>query len=95
MLSIIDGAARAHTISSLRAACDVLVGGRGRIRTVSVSGVLPIPDDPELPILAVAQRLATERGLSLTVDLHGARFVVQFRVASGRAEGLAAGSTTA
>jgi hypothetical protein len=88
MLSITDGAARAHTISSLRAACELLAAAAGRISTVSVSGVLPDHDDPDLPILALAQRLAAERGLAVKVDLDRARYVVQFRVSgTGRERG--------
>ena len=76
MLSLIDGAATAHTISSLRAACDLLDAAGGRISAVSVSGVLP---DPSLPVLSVAQKLATEHGLAVSVEIDERRFVVQFR----------------
>jgi hypothetical protein len=79
MLSLIDGAATAHTISSLRAACELLDAAAGSINAVSVSGVLPEADDPSLPILTLAQRLAAERGLAVTVDVDEHRFVVQFR----------------
>jgi hypothetical protein len=79
MLSLIDGAATAHTISSLRAACAMLDGDAGRISAVSVSGVLPDADDGSVPILTVAQRLAGEHGLAVSVDVEGRRFVVQFR----------------
>jgi hypothetical protein len=79
VLSVIDGAATSHTISSLRAACDMLDGAAGRINAVSVSGVLPDDDDPTLPVMAVAQRLAAERRLSVQVSVEGRRFVVEFR----------------
>lgn len=79
MISLIDGAAAAHTISSLRAACEMLDAGHGRVSAVSVSGVLPDADDPALPVLTVAQRLAAEHGLAVTVDVEERRFVVQFR----------------
>ena len=79
MLSVIDGAATAHTISSLRAACELLDASAGRIDAVSVSGVLPRTDDPSLPVLTVAQRLASEHGLAVTVSVEGRRFVIRFR----------------
>ena len=79
MLSVIDGAATSHTISSLRAACDMLDGAAGRINAVSVSGVLPDHEDPTLPVMAVAQRLAAEHQLSVLVSVEGQRFVVEFR----------------
>lgn len=79
MLSVIDGAATAHTISSLRAACELLDAAAGRIDAVSVSGVLPEADDPSLPIMTVAQRLASEHGLAVTVTVEERRFVVRYR----------------
>jgi hypothetical protein len=79
MLSLIDGAATAHTISSLRAACAMLDADAGRISTVSVSGVLPDADDGSVPILTIAQRLAGEHSLAVSVDVEDRRFVVQFR----------------
>ena len=79
MISLVDGAAAAHTISSLRAACDMLDASDGRISAVSVSGVLPDGDDPAMPVLTVAQRLATEHGLAVNVELEDGRFVVLFR----------------
>jgi hypothetical protein len=79
MLSLIDGAATAHTISSLRAACELLDAAAGRISAVSVSGVLPEADDPALPVLSVAQKLATEHGLAVNVEIEERRFIVQFR----------------
>jgi hypothetical protein len=79
MISLVNGAAAAHTISSLRAACEMLDAAHGRVSAVSVSGVLPDADDPTLPVLTVAQRLAAEHGLAVTVDVDGDRFVVQFR----------------
>ena len=88
MISVVDGAATNHTISSLRAACDMLEGAAGRINAVSVSGVLPDHDGPTLPVMAVAQRLAAEHRLSVQVSVEGQRFVVEFRRgqrANGRA----------
>ena len=79
MISVVGGAATSHTISSLRAACDMLEGAVGRINAVSVSGVLPDHDDPTLPVMAMAQRLAAEHGLSVQVSVEGQRFVVEFR----------------
>jgi hypothetical protein len=78
MITFAEGAA-AHTISSLRAACAVLATASARINAVSVSGVLPDTDDPQLSILAVAQRLAAEHDLSVVVSVEGRRFVVQFK----------------
>jgi hypothetical protein len=79
VISVVDGAATSHTISSLRAACDMLEGAAGRISAVSVSGVLPESEDPTLPVMAVAQRLAAEHRLSVQVSVEGQRFVVEFR----------------
>jgi hypothetical protein len=79
VISVVDGAATSHTISSLRAACDMLDSAAGRINAVSVSGVLPADDDPTLPVMAVAQRLAAEHRLSVQVSVEGQRFVVEFR----------------
>ena len=79
MLSLVDGAATAHTISSLRAACELLDAAAGRISAVSVSGVLPEADDPSLPVLSVAQKLATEHRLAVSVEVDERRFIVQFR----------------
>jgi hypothetical protein len=78
-ISVVDGAARAQTISSLRAACDLIAAAGARINAVSVSGVLPEADDPSMPVLTVAQRLATEHGLAVNVELEDHRFIVQFR----------------
>jgi hypothetical protein len=79
MISLANGAAAAHTISSLRAACELLDAAHGRISAVSVSGVLPDADDQTLPVLTMAQRLATEHGLAVTVEMEDRRFIVQFR----------------
>jgi hypothetical protein len=79
MLTVIDGAATAHTISSLRAACELLDAPASRIDAVSVSGVLPEAGDPSLPVLTVAQRLASEHGLAVTVSVEDRRFVIRFR----------------
>jgi hypothetical protein len=79
MISLANGAAAAHTISSLRAACEMLDAAHGRISAVSVSGVLPDGEDPALPVLTVAQRLAAEHALAVSVEVEDRRFVVQFR----------------
>jgi hypothetical protein len=71
--------ATTHTVSSLRAACNLLDGTGGRINAVSVSGVLPDSDDPTLPVMTVAQRLAAEHRLAVQVSVEGRRFVVEFR----------------
>ena len=78
MLSVVDGTAAAHTTSSLRAACELLGSAGSGIRNVSVSGLLPDPDEGTLPVLAIAQRLATEYGLALQVRLDAGRFEVLF-----------------
>jgi hypothetical protein len=78
MLSLIDGAAAAHTTSSFRAACELLGAAGSGIRNVSVSGLLPDPDEGTLPVLAIAQRLATEYGLALQVRLNTGHFEVLF-----------------
>jgi hypothetical protein len=79
MISLVDGAAAAHTIASLRAACEMMVTAAGRIDGVSVSGVLPDAEDAAVPILSLAQRLASEHGLAVNVTVDDGRFVVQFR----------------
>jgi len=79
MLSIVDGAATAHAISSLRAACRLLGAASDRIDAVSVSGVLPETGDSSLPVLTVAQRLANEHDLAVTVTVEERHFVVRFR----------------
>jgi hypothetical protein len=79
MLSLIDGGAAAHTTSSLRAACELLGAAGSGIRNVSVSGLLPDSHDGTLPVMAIAQRLATEYGLAVQVRLEAGRFEVLFR----------------
>lgn len=79
MISLVDGAARAHTIRSLRAACELLAGAADGVNSVSVAGHLPAHDDPSMPILSVAQTLAAERGLAIQVEVDGDRFSVVFR----------------
>jgi hypothetical protein len=80
MISLVDGAAAAHTISSLRAACELLAAANGRVNAVSVSGALPSTEDTSVPVLALAQRLASEHGLAVNVAIDDGRFVVQFRL---------------
>jgi hypothetical protein len=79
MLSLINGGAAAHTTSSLRAACELLGAPGSGITNVSLSGHLPEPDEGALPVLAIAQRLATEYGLAVQVRLEARRFEVLFR----------------
>lgn len=79
MISMVDGAARAHTIRSLRAACELLAAAADDVRAVSVSGRLPEADAPAMPILTLAQALAAECGLIVRVEVDGERFVIQFR----------------
>ena len=79
MISMVDGAARAQTIRSLRAACELLGAAADGVKAVSISGHLPEGDDPAMPILSLAQGLAAERGLAVRVEVDGDRFVVQFR----------------
>lgn len=79
MISIVDGAARAQTIRSLRAAVELLGAAADGVNAVSVSGHLPEGDDPDMPILTLAQGLAAERGLVVHVEVDGDRFIVQFR----------------
>jgi hypothetical protein len=79
MVSFVDGAAAAHTTTSLRAACDLLSTSRGPVSAVSVSGLLPDTDDPNLSVIAVAQRLAAEHDLAVIVSVEGPRFAVEFK----------------
>ena len=79
MLSLIDGGAAAHTTSSLRAACELLTAAGSGISNVSVSGRLPDADEGTLPVLAIAQRVATEYGLAVQVKLEAGHFEVLFR----------------
>jgi hypothetical protein len=89
MQSLVDGVAAAHTVSSLRAACELLSAAAWHITTVSVTGRLPDPQAETLPILVMAQRLAAEYRLAVQVSLEAGRFEVLFRRAS---EGLRAGA---
>jgi hypothetical protein len=79
MISLVDGAARAHTIRSLRAACELLAGAADGVNSVSVAGHLPAHDDASMPILSLAQTLAAERGLAIQVEVDGERFSIVFR----------------
>jgi hypothetical protein len=79
MISLVDGAARAHTIRSLRAACELLAGAADGVNSVSVAGHLPAHDDPGMPILSLAQALAAERALAVQVEVEGDRFIIVFR----------------
>jgi len=82
VISLVDGAARAHTIRSLRAACELLAGAADGVNSVSVAGHLPAHDDPTMPILSLAQALAAERALAVRVEVDGDRFSIVFQRAS-------------
>jgi len=79
VISLADGAARAHTIRSLRAACQLLAGPADDISSVTLAGHLPARDDPGIPILGLAQALAAECALAVRVDVDGDRFSIVFR----------------
>jgi hypothetical protein len=89
MQVLVDDIAAAHTVSSLRAACELLNAAALHITTVSVTGRLPDPEGETLPILVIAQRLATEYHVAVQVDVEAERFEVRFRRAS---EGLRVGA---
>ena len=78
MLTVVDGAATTHTISSLRAACDLLDGAAGRINAVSVSGVLPDDDDPTCRSWPSPSAWPPSTAW-LCRSGRGRRFVVEFR----------------
>jgi hypothetical protein len=79
VLSLVDGAATAHTTSTLRAACELLGAAESGIGTVSLTGRLPSPEDGTLPVLAIAQRLAAEYRLAVQVNLDASWFQVLLR----------------
>jgi hypothetical protein len=83
MQSLVDGVVAARTVSSLRAACELLAAAAWHITTVSVTGWLPDAELEPVPILVVAQRLADEYRLAVQVSLEAGRFEVLFRRASG------------
>lgn len=79
MLTLLDGgAATAHTVASLRAACEVLRVSAGRVTAVSLGGWVPEGVRSVLPLLSAAERLATEYGCAVTMRLDGRRFEVRF-----------------
>lgn len=79
MLTLLDGgAATAHTVASLRAACEVLRTGAGRVAAVSLQGSVPEGGRSMLPVLSAAERLAAEYDYAVTMRLDGRRFEVRF-----------------
>lgn len=93
MLTLLDGAAAsAHTVASLRAACEVLRVGLGVVRSVSVSGRLGREDGMAMPVLKAAERLGTEYDYALTVRLDRGTFEVRFSRRVGEADERAEGA---
>ena len=78
MLTLLDGDVVAHTVASLRAACEVLRVGAGRVTAVSLGGRVPEGVRSVLPLLSAAERLATEYDYVVTMRLNGRRFEVRF-----------------
>jgi hypothetical protein len=79
MLTLLDGtAATAHTIASLRAACEVLRVSAGRVTAVSLRGCAPDGGSSVLPVLSAAERLAAEYECAVTMRLDGRTFEVRF-----------------
>ncbi len=79
MFTLLDGgAASAHTVASLRAACEVLRVSAGRVTAVSLRGPVPEGDRSVLPLLSAAERLATEYDYAVTVRLDGRTFDIRF-----------------
>lgn len=79
MLTLLDGdVAAAHTVASLRAACEVLRVSAGRVTTVSLGGRVPEGVRSVVPLLSAAERLATEYDYAVTMRLDGRRFEVRF-----------------
>ena len=84
MLTLLDGnAAAAHTVASLRAACEVLRVSVGRVTAVSLRGRVPDGDRSMLPVLYGAERLATEYDYAVTMRLDGTTFEVRFSARTG------------
>jgi hypothetical protein len=79
MFTLLDGgAASAHTVASLRAACEVLRVSAGRVTAVSLGGPVPQGVRSVLPLLSAAERLAAEYDYVVTMRLDGRRFEVRF-----------------
>ena len=79
MLTLLDGdVAAAHTVASLRAACEVLRVSAGRVTAVSLGGRVPEGVRSVVPLLSAAERLATEYDYAVTMRLDGRRFEVRF-----------------
>jgi hypothetical protein len=79
MLTLLDGdAATAHTVASLRAACEVLHASDGRVTAVSLRGAVPEDTRSVLPVLSAAERLASEYHYAVTMRLDGRTFEVRF-----------------
>jgi hypothetical protein len=84
MLTPLGGsAAMAHTVASLRAACDVLRIGVGGVTAISLSGRMPDGNLSVMPVLSAAERLAAEYDYAVTVRLDGRAFQVRFSAAAG------------
>jgi hypothetical protein len=79
MITALDGgAALPITVASLRAACEVLRSGGNSISSVSVSGILPTTSGAASPILAAAERLASEFDCGVMMSLDRRVFEVRF-----------------
>jgi hypothetical protein len=79
MLTLLDGdVAAAHTVASLRAACEVLRVSAGRVTAVSLGGRVPEGVRSVVPLLSAAERLATEYDYAVTMRLDGRGFEVRF-----------------
>ncbi|MGQ0608641.1 MAG: hypothetical protein ACT4OQ_09290 [Chloroflexota bacterium] len=79
MLIALEGnAAIAHTVASLRAACEVLRVGAGRVSAVSLRGQVPEEQRSAIPVLSAAERLAAEYEYAVTMRLDGRTFEVKF-----------------
>lgn len=78
MLTLLEGdVAAAHTVASLRAACEVLRVASGRVTAVSLGGRVP-ERVRSVTLLSAAERLATEYDYAVTMRLDGSRFEVTF-----------------
>jgi hypothetical protein len=79
MFTLLDGgAASAHNVASLRAACEVLRVSAGRVTAVSLRGPVPEGGRSVLPLLSAAEQLATEYQYAVTMRLDGRTFEVRF-----------------
>lgn len=79
MLSKLEGGvATAHTVASMRAACEVLRVSAGGVTAVSLRGRVPEGHRAVLPLLSAAERLAAEYGYVLNLRLDGQTFEARF-----------------